>query len=311
MAKSLSPLVSIVIPTYNRANLIGESIRSILSQTYTNWELIVIDDGSQDNTKDVISGFSDKRISYFSITHTGIFGKVRNEGLKMSKGDYIAFLDSDDLWSTDKLEVQLGLLNRYPEAFFVFNNITIFGTRQYSSPPDYDELFVGSILLSMLEETRFVFYPSALLFKREPVISKLGLMDEMLLYGTDTKYFLNMCQFFKGIFTNKRLVQIRKHEHSTTENYYSSAVFLDSINIVSDIYKSKSITRQEYKRVLGHYYYKMGLAELLSLKNPKAAMASFSSCIKVAPFRWRSYVRVVQAGLLLLFIKHDPLQKVI
>lgn len=300
---SFSPLVSIVIPTYNRANLVGESIRSVLNQTYTNWELIIIDDGSQDNTLEIVSAFVDSRIRYFFIEHCGIFGKVRNEGLKISKGDYVAFLDSDDLWSPDKLEIQLDLMTQYPEAFFVFNNIRIFGTRQYPSPPDYDELFVGSILLSMLEETRFVFYPSALLFKRESVIDKLGLMDETLSYGTDTKYFLNMCQFFKGIFLNKRLVQIRRHEHSTTENYYTSEVFMDSINIVSEIYKTNAITNAEYKRILGHYYYKMGMAELLSLKRPKAALASFSTCIKVAPFRWRSYLRLLQSFLLFTIYK--------
>lgn len=293
-----SPLVSIIIPTYNRANLIGETIRTVLNQTYTNWELIIIDDGSQDNTREIVSEFSDYRISYFFIEHCGIFGKVRNEGLKISKGDYVAFLDSDDLWSPEKLEIQLDLLNQYPEAFFIFNNITIFGTRQYSSPPDYDELFVGSILLSMLEETRFVFYPSALLFKREPVISKLGLMDDTLLYGTDTKYFLDMCQFFKGIFINKRLVQIRRHEHSTTETYYTAEVFMDSINIASSIYDANGITRTQYKRILGHYYYKMGMAELLSLKKPKAAIVSFSTCIKVTPFRLRSYIRLLQSFFL-------------
>jgi len=298
-----SPLVSVVIPTYNRADLIGESIRSVIEQTHSNWELIVIDDGSEDNTREVVSEFSDNRISYFSIEHCGIFGKVRNEGLKKSKGGYVAFLDSDDLWSPDKLEIQLRLLNEYPEAAFVFNNITIFGTRQYSSPPDYDELFVGSILLSMLEETRFVFYPSALLFRRNPIVSKLGLMDETLSYGTDTKYFLNMSQFFKGIFTNKRLVKIRRHERSTSETY-TSAVFIDSIKIASAIYEANGITRTQYKRILGHYYYKMGVAELLSLKKPNAAIASFFSCIKVSPFRWRSYFRLLQSLFLLTINKN-------
>jgi glycosyltransferase involved in cell wall biosynthesis len=297
--------VSIIIPTYNRANLIGETIRSVLNQTYTNWELLIIDDGSQDNTNEVVSAFSDNRISYFLIKHCGIFGKVRNEGIKISKGDYIAFLDSDDLWSPDKLQIQLDLLHQHREAFFIFNNVTIFGTRAYASPPDYDTLFVGSILLSMLEETRFVFYPSSLMFKREPVINKLGLVDDVLLYGTDTKYFLNMCQFFTGIFTNKRLVQIRRHEHSTTENYYTSDVFVDSINIASAIYRARSITRTQYKRILGHYYYKMGMAELINLKKPRAALTSFASCIRFVPFRWKGYVRLLQSFLLLAVRRHN------
>src|SRR5687768_5708706 len=112
MNSMVSPLVSIIIPTYNRENLIGESIQSVLDQTYTNWELIIIDDGSEDGTHQVVTGFRDKRISYYLIAHCGIFGKVRNEGLRRSNGKYVAFLDSDDLWCEDKLQVQVDLMNQ-------------------------------------------------------------------------------------------------------------------------------------------------------------------------------------------------------
>ncbi len=129
-----SSLISIIIPTYNRAALIGESIQSVLNQTYKHWELIIIDDGSHDDTHQVVSNFRDKRISYYSIAHCGIFGKVRNEGLRRANGEYVAFLDSDDLWCADKLETQLELMNQYPEIFFVFSNVTIFGSRAFVSP---------------------------------------------------------------------------------------------------------------------------------------------------------------------------------
>jgi glycosyltransferase involved in cell wall biosynthesis len=304
----ISPLVSIIIPTYNRAKLIGESIQSVMDQTYSNWELIIVDDGSQDDTHEVVTEFCDKRISYYLIDHCGIFGKVRNEGLRKSHGEYVAFLDSDDLWCADKLQVQVDLFNQYPDIFFVFNNITIFGSRAFDSPPDYDGLFVGNVLLSMLEETRFVFYPSALLFKKESVINKIGLMDETLSYGTDTKYFLNMCQYFKGAFTNKRLVQIRRHEHSTTENYTTTEVFTDSINIASAIYKTGSITKTQHSRILGHYYYKMGLAELLSLRRPRRAVASFVNGVLFTPLQWKNYLRLLQACFFLVkesFLKNN------
>lgn len=295
-----SSLISIIIPTYNRAALIGESIQSVLNQTYKQWELIIIDDGSHDDTYQVVSNFRDKRISYYSIAHCGIFGKVRNEGLRRANGEYVAFLDSDDLWCADKLETQVELMNQYPEIFFVFSNVTIFGSRAFVSPPDYDALFVGSILLSMLEETRFVFYPSTLLFKRETIITRIGMMDEALSYGTDTKYFLNMCQYFKGAFTNKRLVQIRRHDHSTTENYTTTDVFIDSINIASAIYEAGSITKPQHNRILGHYYYKMGLAELFSLNRPRQAVASFVNGVFFTPLQWKNYARLLQAFLYLI-----------
>ena len=92
------PLVSVIIPTYNRVHLIGETIQSVIDQSYTNWELIIIDDGSTDDSENVINEFNDNRIRYYTIQHCGILGKVRNVGLSHSKGDYIAFLDSDEIW---------------------------------------------------------------------------------------------------------------------------------------------------------------------------------------------------------------------
>jgi glycosyltransferase involved in cell wall biosynthesis len=295
-----TPLISIIIPTYNRSALIGESIQSVLNQSYTHWELIIVDDGSDDDTQQVVSNFRDERISYHSIAHCGIFGKVRNEGLRRANGEYVAFLDSDDLWRADKLAMQVDLMRQYPEIFFVFTNVTIFGSRAFDSPPDYDELFVGSILLSMLEETRFVFYPSTLLFRKKIILDRIGMMDEALSYGTDTKYFLNMCQYFKGAFTNKRLVEIRRHDHSTTENYSTTEVFLDSINIASAIYEAGSITKPQHNRILGHYYYKMGLAELFSLNRPRQAVASFVNGVFFTPLQWKNYVRLLQAFLFLM-----------
>lgn len=289
-----NPLVSIIIPTYNRANLIGETIFSVVNQTYKNWELIIVDDGSEDNTKNIIETFSDPRIITLTIPHSGIFGKVRNEGLKISKGEFIAFLDSDDLWIPHKIETQLQLLLDNPEAAFVFSNVELFGSEAGKSPPDYVDLYVGDVLLSILEESQFVFYPSALLFHRN-VLTKSGWMNEMLKYGTDTKYFLGMCQHFKGIFTNKRLVKIRKHGNSTSQNY-TAEVFYDSIEIVRSIYREGSITKEKLNSILSYYYYKLGLAQLQQQK-PGHASNSFLSYIKLAPLKWKGWARFLQAIL--------------
>src|SRR6478736_9323873 len=115
-------LVSIIVPTYNRAHLIGETIQSVIDQSYINWELIIVDDGSTDDTKKKVEEFNDKRIRYFFIEHTGLIGAVRNFGMKNTRGELIAFLDSDDLWLSNKLEYQLSLLKEYPQAAFVFGH---------------------------------------------------------------------------------------------------------------------------------------------------------------------------------------------
>jgi glycosyltransferase involved in cell wall biosynthesis len=104
---SLNPMVSVVVSTYNRADLIGETIRSILDQTHQNIELIIVDDGSTDNTREVVESFSNRRIKYIYTDNWGGPAHPRNIGIREAKGDYIAFCDSDDYWDLRKLEVQL------------------------------------------------------------------------------------------------------------------------------------------------------------------------------------------------------------
>ena len=100
-------LVSIIMPSYNTARFIEETIRSVLAQTYTSWELIIVDDCSTDNTDEVVAGFSDERIRYLKNERNSGAAVTRNYALREAKGRWIAFLDSDDLWHPEKLERQI------------------------------------------------------------------------------------------------------------------------------------------------------------------------------------------------------------
>ncbi len=107
----MSECVSIIMPSYNTAEYIAESIRSVIAQTYTDWELIIVDDCSTDNTDEVISEFlSDERIRYIKNEKNSGAAISRNRALAEARGKYIAFLDSDDLWMPEKLEKQLGFM---------------------------------------------------------------------------------------------------------------------------------------------------------------------------------------------------------
>ena len=110
-------LVSIIMPTYNCGRFIAESIRSVLAQTYTNWELIIVDDCSTDKTEDVVASFDDPRIHYLRNEQNEGAALTRNRALREAKGRYIAFLDSDDLWLPTKLERQIAFLERNGYAF--------------------------------------------------------------------------------------------------------------------------------------------------------------------------------------------------
>lgn len=107
-----SPLVSIVIPTYNRAVDLARAIKSIINQTYTNWECIIVDNYSQDSTDDVVKSFNDSRIKFFKIHNEGIIAISRNYAIRHAQGEYVAFLDSDDWWMPLKLTESLNYLNK-------------------------------------------------------------------------------------------------------------------------------------------------------------------------------------------------------
>jgi glycosyltransferase involved in cell wall biosynthesis len=115
--------VSIILPTYNRAALLPRSIQSVLGQTYGDFELIVVDDGSQDDSAAVVARFADERIHYIRLPRNRGLPIARNAGLAQARGAYIAFQDSDDAWLAEKLERQKRELEKHPEATVVYSDM--------------------------------------------------------------------------------------------------------------------------------------------------------------------------------------------
>lgn len=121
----MGDLVSIIMPSYNTAKFIGDSIESVLSQTYANWELIIVDDCSTDETDKVVSRFDDNRIRYLKNEKNSGAAISRNRALREAKGRWIAFLDSDDLWFPEKLEKQVEFMKKNDYHFSYTNYIEI------------------------------------------------------------------------------------------------------------------------------------------------------------------------------------------
>lgn len=131
MNLNASPQVSVVIPTYNHAHYLARALQSVLDQSYTSWEVILIDNHSTDNTDEVIQSFTDPRISFLKIHNNGVIAASRNAGIRAAKGEWVAFLDSDDWWERNKLQVcfdsidetvdfvyhDLGLVREAPQFF--------------------------------------------------------------------------------------------------------------------------------------------------------------------------------------------------
>jgi glycosyltransferase involved in cell wall biosynthesis len=115
-------LVSIVLPTFNRYHVLGRAIDSVLAQTYKEWELIIIDNHSSDQSQQLITSYRSPKIKFFKFHNHGIIAKSRNQGILRSQGEHVAFLDSDDWWTSQKLEISLKYLNKY-RADLVYHDL--------------------------------------------------------------------------------------------------------------------------------------------------------------------------------------------
>lgn len=213
------PLVSIIIPAYNRANLIGETIESIIAQTYSNWECIVVDDGSTDNLKEVVEGYikNEKRLKFYkrpSNFKPGGNG-ARNFGLEMSNGDYINWFDSDDIMMPKKLETQVNqMINSElnysvcQSTFFKNDKNNLKGVRHSLSKKNNLESYIsGKIAWG-------TFVP---IWKKEFLVKNNISFNENLKAGQEWNYHCKalICDD-KFLVTEESLVLIRVHDDNIT-----------------------------------------------------------------------------------------------
>ena len=187
---TLQTLVSIIIPTYNRADLIGETLDSVIAQTYQNWECIVVDDGSSDNTEQVVQSYinKDKRFRYYHRPpeHQPGGNGARNYGFKKSKGEYIQWFDSDDLMLPQKLEVQINDLTKNNKKIH-----TCSGKQYFVEDDEYKSLkmdFSKNVFCQVASNSSQIMTPS-LLIEREVFIKTGVKFNEQLTRAQET-YFL-------------------------------------------------------------------------------------------------------------------------
>ena len=190
----MNPEISIVIPAYNRADLLPQALESVFAQTYQNFEVIVSDDGSTDNTEAVIRQFGD-RVTYLKNNHSGLPSVARNTALNQANGKYIAFLDSDDLWLPDKLKIQVDVLENNPRVGLVCSNAFLIDA---DGEEQSDQLYQipgkgrsGSVFLDLLKDN-FVITSSVIL--RRDTLEKAGIFSEAkeLQVGEDYALWLNI-----------------------------------------------------------------------------------------------------------------------
>lgn len=146
-------LVSIITPVYNSEKYIADTINSVLSQTYKNWEMLIVDDCSKDDTANVIAQFNDPRIKYFKLSQNSGAAVARNEALEMAQGKYIAFLDADDMWKSEKLEKQLEFMikNRIGFSFTSYEILKEQGNKVIKVPKELNYIqFMKNTIIGTL-----------------------------------------------------------------------------------------------------------------------------------------------------------------
>jgi len=216
--QNYTPKVSIILPTYNRAGFIMQTIESIRTQTYSNWELIIVDDGSNDNTEEKISHLKDEKIQFVKAGRIGIGGKIKNIGLANASGEFIAFNDSDDLWHKTKLEKQIAALQEHLEADFCLTGGYNF--RTIDEPVDYFYKKKGGVrfdnLFTAIFKSEVAIFVQALMF-RKSCLQVIGPFKEEKSFS-DFDFIVSLARDFKGVILYEPLLFRRLHN----ENYINS-----------------------------------------------------------------------------------------
>jgi glycosyltransferase involved in cell wall biosynthesis len=190
------PLVSVVLPTHNMARFLGEALQTVLSQTYPHLEVHVIDDGSTDDPRAAISGYlSDPRVIFHSIPQSGQ-GKAKNVGIRASKGQFIAFIDADDLWTLDKLEKQLPLFVR-PEIGVVYSDFERVDINGAPLETFRGPVHEGRITAQLLIEN---FVTGMASIVRRECFDAVGLLDETIPMGIDYDLWLRISTKFEFVY---------------------------------------------------------------------------------------------------------------
>lgn len=268
-----SPLVSVIIPTYNRGYIIDRAIRSILNQTYQNFEIIIVDDGN-DNTEKMVRKFKDDRIRYFHRNKKYGIPSARNFGIKKSKGKYIAFLDSDDEWLSFKLEEELKMLENNPSniAFISSNYIVYFKNVKFLCKTFKTK--EEALKRKIFEVTKFPIL-QATLFKRE-IFQKIGLFDEHLRIYEDFDIFMRIVNSpydFLIIDKPTAIMHIKNVDNITRSK---KTPFIEDLNYLVEKHK-KFFTL--YPKVLSSLYECIGLL-LISIGNLKEGIMCLLSAVK-------------------------------
>jgi glycosyltransferase involved in cell wall biosynthesis len=266
--KIMKSTISVVIPVYNGEAFISHAITSVLNQSVQAFEVIVINDGSQDGTAEILAAFGDS-IKLISIPNGGV-SNARNTGIKASTGEFIAFLDADDIWYKDKLKRQLEIFERYPDVGFCCcdyefvdtkSNLTINHFAKFKDTADIIFDTPLPLPLDALVHRNFVGTCSNVILKKA-VLDKVGIFNINYLQAEDYDLWLRCALVTKFVLLSTVLLEKKSHDSNLTNNFLETLLFNEQvlINLQSNNQTKVRITqiRNEYLSALALLRYEIG-----------------------------------------------------
>jgi glycosyltransferase involved in cell wall biosynthesis len=232
------PLVSVIMAAYNAEKYITESIQSVLEQTYTNWELVVVNDGSIDKTESKIYAFDDPRIRYFSQINLGV-SAARNTALRNIKGNYFCMLDADDLLTPNSLKARIDKMLSAPEAEFVDGTVIVKNSSLDKVLKKFQFSYYGDPTKSLVRLDGNCFFGPSWMIKKIP--EKKYLFDESITHGEELMLYLSLSENAVYTTVDEPVLVYRKSDNSAMSNlkgletgYKKLLEFVKKLNYVNE-----------------------------------------------------------------------------
>lgn len=242
----MEKVVSIVLAVYNGEKTIREAIESVLFQSYRNWELIIVDDGSIDKTSEIIKGYKDERIKYIFQENQGR-SKARNKGIFLSKGDYIAFLDSDDIWLKEHLKREIEIFHTYPEIALVYSDIEIIdenGKRMQFEIQWKPKRYSGLPINQLIEEN---FIPFSTVIIKKRILDKVGFFDISIDGAEDWDLWLRIVKEGYKIYYLDEITVKYRWKTTNWSKAYQKKMAEEGIKTLIKFYKIYPLKRNNLK----------------------------------------------------------------
>lgn len=248
------PTISIIILTYNREELLLETLQSVFAQSYTDFEIIILDDGSTDQTRQRIEELGHAAIQYHYTAHVGNLSQLRNLAWTYAKGEFIAFLDADDIWLPRKLEKQLEIIRTDEKLAFVYTDVEEFNAKGVLRPRIYAPYQAEWTSVDQFERTlsgQMPIYASTVLI-RKSLAERVGKFEDSLILG-DTHYLLRLAQQHPCQVIFEPLVRIRKHDRNISV-YQEREAYIEMLSLLAVFQKEQSVLRRDIHKYQAFYY---------------------------------------------------------